>query len=58
MGSLGESVKKEKLLMKILFQVMLTEVLKSCQKKKIFPDAKADVKQQKIKELIAVSYNF
>ena len=43
--------------MRIFFQVMLNEVLKSC-KKMISPDAKADVKQQEIKELVAVSYNF
>ena len=36
---------------------MLDEVLKGC-KKMISPNAKVDVKQEEIKELVAVSYNF
>ena len=49
--------KKLKLVMKIFFQ-MLNKVIKSC-KKMIFADTKTDIlKQQKIKELVAVFCNF
>ena len=47
---------KENLRKKIFFQIMLHEVLKGC--KKLYLLMKPDVKQQQIKELIAVSYNF
>ena len=49
------SLKKNKICDKNLFQTMLNEVLKSC-RKKIPTDIKTDVKQE-IRELVAVSYN-
>ena len=52
---MGESVEKGKLLTEIFFQKMLEEVLKSW-KKMVSADLKTDVKQQKIQELVSVSY--
>ena len=54
---MGESVKKGKFMTEIFFQKMLNEVLKSC-KKMMFTDVKADVKQQEVKEPVAVSCIF
>ena len=56
MGGLGESVEKGKFVMKIFVQ-MLNEVIESS-KKLISANVKADVKQQEIKELVAVSFDF
>ena len=42
---------------KIFFQIRLNEVIKVC-KKMISADVKADVKQQKVKELVALSSSF
>ena len=54
---MGGSVKKEKFVSKIFFQILLNEVVKKLLKV-ISADVKADVKQQEIKELVAVSCNF
>ena len=47
---LGEFIKNGKLLPKVIFQIILNEVLKSSKRfwKMISIDVKADVKQQKI----------
>ena len=47
----GESVEKEKFVIKIFFKIMLNEVL-------ISGDVKVDVKQHETKELVAVFFNF
>ena len=51
-----ESVKKGKFVTKIFFQIVLNEVLKVI-KKMLSAHIKTDEKQ-KIKELVAASYNF
>ena len=53
---LNESDKKGKFMTKIFFQIMLNKLLKCC--KNISADVKVEVKQQEIKELVAVNYSF
>ena len=55
LGDLYESLKKEKLGIKMFFQIMLNELLKSCLKM-VSPCRKADVKQE-IKELVRIIHD-
>ena len=52
-GDLGDSFKKENFVIYIFVQIVLNEILNSCNQR-----ISSDVKQQEIKELVAESCNF
>ena len=56
MGDWGEFIKKDEFV-NFFLKIILKEALKSC-KKIISANVKTDVKQQEIKELVAISCNF